>query len=66
MANGIPNNPTYGGQIYSSLFGMQECSDNDFGWMQGYDKWYSAMFNRLESDAFFPQSVKTEEDRRRS
>lgn len=37
MANGIPNNPTYGGQIYSSLFGMQECSDNDFGWMQGYD-----------------------------
>lgn len=29
MANGIPNNPTYGGQIYSSLFGMQECSDND-------------------------------------
>ncbi len=63
MANGIPNNPTYGGQIYSSLFGMQECSDNDFGWMQGYDKWYSAMFNRLESDAFFPQSVKTEEGR---
>lgn len=29
----------------------------------GLRQWYSAMFNRLESDAFFPQSVKTEEGR---
>ena len=45
-ANGIPNVPTYGGRTYSRLFGNQTHNDDDFGWMQGYDKWYSAMFNR--------------------
>ena len=63
IANGIPNNPTYGGQLYSKLFGIQDCSDPDFGWMQGYDKWYSAMFNRLERTANFPQSVQSEAGR---
>lgn len=45
-ANGVPNVPTYGGRTYSRLFGNQTHDDDDFGWMQGYDKWYSAMFNR--------------------
>ena len=63
IANGIPNASVYGGNTYSKTFGIQDCSDNDFGWMQGYDKWYSAMFNRLERTANFPKSVESEEGR---
>ena len=44
--NGVPNIIVYGGRTYSRLFGSQDWKDTDFGWMQGYDKWYSAMFNR--------------------
>ncbi|MEI3155402.1 MAG: hypothetical protein V8S95_10105 [Odoribacter sp.] len=46
-ANGIPNAVVYGGTTYSKVFGNQDCGSPDFGWMQGYDKWYSAMFNRI-------------------
>ena len=42
--NGIPNVPTYGGRTYSRLFGPQTHDDPDYGWMQGYDKWYSAYY----------------------
>ncbi len=63
IANGIPNAEIYGGVTYSSLFGNQDCGDIDYGWMQGYDKWYSAMFNRIERNANFPISVETEEGR---
>ncbi|MBP3470639.1 MAG: DUF5013 domain-containing protein [Paraprevotella sp.] len=63
IANGVPTVPVYGGRTYSQLFGNQDCSDTDFGWMNGYDKWYSAMFNRLERTANFPVSVETEEGR---
>ncbi len=45
-AIGIPNVPTYGGRTYSRLFGAQTHDDPDYGWMQGYDKWFSAMWNR--------------------
>ena len=45
-ANGIPNVPTYGGRTYSRLFGPQTHDDPDYGWMQGYDKWFAAMWNR--------------------
>ncbi len=62
-ANGIPNAVTYGGVTYSKVFGDQAETDRDFGWMQGYDKWYSAMFNRIERNANFPLSVETEEGR---
>ena len=48
-ANGVPNVATYGGRTYSKLFGVQTHEDVDFGWMQGYDKWYSAMWNRAAS-----------------
>ena len=44
---GIPNVPTYGGRTYSRLFGSQTHDDPDYGWMQGYDKWYSAMWNKI-------------------
>lgn len=62
-ANGIPNVPVYGGRTYSRLFGNQDTSDPDFGWMQGYDKWYAAMSNRIVRNANFPMSVETEEGR---
>ena len=62
-ANGIPNVPVYGGRTYSRLFGNQDTSDPDFGWMQGYDKWYAAMCNRISRNANFPMSVQTEEGR---
>ena len=48
--NGIPNVPTYGGRTYSRLFGPQTHDDPDYGWMQGYDKWFSAMWNRSAYD----------------
>ena len=60
---GVPSAATYGGQTYSSLFGYQDCADNDFGWMQGYDKWFEAMHNRMLKPANFPVSVGTEEGR---
>lgn len=63
IANGIPNVPTYGGRTYSRQFGNQDCADPDFGWMNGYDKWYAAMCNRLGRTANFPLSVATEEGR---
>ena len=51
--NGIPNVPTYGGRTYSRLFGAQTHDDPDYGWMQGYEKWYSAMWNRSAYDFNF-------------
>ena len=53
QAIGIPNVPTYGGRTYSRLFGSQTHDDADYGWMQGYDKWYSAMWNKAASSISF-------------
>ena len=50
---GVPNVPTYGGRTYSRLFGAQTHDDPDYGWMQGYDKWYSAMWNKVAYDITF-------------
>ena len=60
---GVPSAATYGGQTYSSLFGSQDCSNSDFGWMQGYDKWFEAMNNRMLQPSNFPVNVGTEEGR---
>jgi len=61
--NGVPNSAVYGGYTYSDLFGYQDCdAQHDYGWMQGYEKWLSAMNNRITGSANFP-SVKTEEGR---
>ena len=60
---GVPSAATYGGQTYSSLYGYQEASDEDFGWMNGYDKWFEAMHNRMLKPVHFSQSIKTEEGR---
>lgn len=61
--NGIPNVVTYGGKTYSRLFGNQTHEDNDYGWMQGYDKWYSAMWNRAASTCGFSAPANTPEGR---
>lgn len=62
--HGVPDAVTYGGRTYSKDFGPdQNWYSNDYGWMQGYDKWYAAMFNRIERTAMFPQNVRTEEGR---
>lgn len=63
MHVGVPSAATYGGQTYSSLFGYQEASYEDFGWMQGYDKWFEAMHNRMLQPSNFPVNVGTEEGR---
>lgn len=63
IANGIPNSVVYGGTTYSKVFGNQDCASPDFGWMQGYDKWYSAMFNRIAFNSFSPLGVDTEKGR---
>lgn len=60
--NGIPNSIVYGGKTYSRLFGYQEEIYPDYGWMQGYDKWYSAMHNRIAQSRNI-MSVETEEGR---
>ena len=60
---GVPSAATYGGQTYSSLFGNQDCSNNDFGWMQGYSKWFEAMHNRMLAPYNFPMNVGSEEGR---
>lgn len=60
---GVPSAEVYGGRTYSRLFGYQEASDPNFGWMQGYDKWYAGMWNRMESTGNFPISVESEEGR---
>ncbi len=62
-ANGIPNAVVYGGTTYSKVFGNQDCSNANFGWMQGYDKWYSAMFNRISHNSFSPDGLDTEKGR---
>lgn len=60
---GVPSAADYGGQTYSSLFGFQEANDEDFGWMQGYDKWYRAMHNRMQMPINFPMHMGTPEGR---
>ncbi len=62
-ATGIPNSVVYGGTTFSYTFGDQDCAHSDYGWMQGYDKWDSAMFNRIERNGNFPVSVESEEGR---
>ena len=61
--NGVPNSVVYGGYTYSDMFGYQDCDkQSDYGWMQGYDKWFHAMNNRIVGSANFP-GTSTEEAR---
>ncbi len=60
LKNGVPNVVDYGGRTYSKLLGNQDCKDEDNGRMQGYDKWYRAMFNRATRNVGFTADLMTE------
>lgn len=57
MHVGYPDAATYGGFPYSNTYGFYEVWDYNAGWMQGYDKWYKAMFNRIWGASSLPQGV---------
>jgi len=61
MRNGIPSVTVYGGQTYSKYFGLQDTEEKDVGWMQGYDKWFSAMHNRARGMGKFKYGLDTPE-----
>lgn len=65
MHNGVPNSEVYGGYTYSDLFGYQDCDskDSDYGFMQGYDKWFHAMHNRISGSANFAIALDKEDGR---
>ena len=59
--HGVPNVVDYGGRTYSETFGNQDTKDTNYGYMQGYDKWYRAMFNRtVGGDTFCDDNQATE------
>lgn len=60
---GNPSVADYGGQTYSKFFGNQTCFDPDYGWMQGYNKWYNTMHNRDWTTSNIEASMMTEEGR---
>ncbi len=61
--NGCPNAVDYGGRTNSEVIGYADWRTRDIGWMQGYDKWYRAMFNRAQAFYEFPLNVGTEAGR---
>ena len=44
--NGCPNAVDYEGRTNSETIGYYTWRDSMSGWMQGYNKWHRAMFNR--------------------
>lgn len=61
---GVPSAKTYGGITTSSIYGSNaDTQDPDFGWMQGYDKWYEGFFNRMQKPTHIPYHLGTEEGR---
>lgn len=61
MYVGYPTGDVYGGSDVSTIYGAYETNSNDAGWMQGYDSWYNAMFNRITRSANFPKGSQTPE-----
>ncbi len=62
---GIASCAVYGGTTYSRIYGHsgQDDQDDDCGWMQGYDRWFATMHNRIVSGNSFPFNCGTEEGR---
>lgn len=60
---GVPTSATYGGRTYSNTYGNYDWNSDCFGWMQGYDKWFSAFGNRMKAPTTNPYSLGTEEGR---
>ena len=61
---GVPSAKTYGGRTYSTTYGSYDWDDPNIGWMNGYDKWYEAMFNRAHKPSHIPVSLKYGEGRK--
>ena len=61
---GVPTSATYGGRTYSRTYGNYDWDSDCFGWMQGYDKWFSAFGNRMTAPTQVPYNLGTEEGRR--
>ena len=60
---GVPTSATYGGRTYSRTYGNYDWDSDCFGWMQGYDKWFSAFGNRMTAPTQVPYNLGTEEGR---
>ena len=62
---GIASVAVYGGTTYSHIYGSsgQDDQNDDCGWMQGYDSWFSTMHNRILSGNSFPMNCGTPEGR---
>ncbi|MBP3228125.1 MAG: discoidin domain-containing protein [Bacteroidaceae bacterium] len=54
---GYPDMVTYGGFPYSKVYGLHSENSNNAGWMTGYDKWFTAMHNRIWSAGNFSVGV---------
>lgn len=63
MYNGCPSATDYGGRTNSDIYGYYDWRARDAGWMQGYDKWHRAMYNRAQGFYTFPYNVGTETGR---
>lgn len=63
MYNGCPSATDYGGRTNSDIYGYYDWRARDAGWMQGYDKWHRAMYNRAQGFYTFPYTVGTETGR---
>lgn len=60
---GVPDAATYGGILYSNTYGKPSHNvDEDYGWMQGYSRWYAAMHNRIDSVTFISLSTPEGQD----
>ena len=54
---GFPSVTVLGGFPYSNAIGFYGPTSDDAGWMQGYDKWYKTMFNRIWGSSSIPVPV---------
>ncbi|MBP3837859.1 MAG: discoidin domain-containing protein [Prevotella sp.] len=54
---GFPSVTVYGGFPYSSAIGFYGPTSDNAGWMQGYDKWYKTMHNRIWGASSIPTPV---------
>ena len=63
MNVGVPTSATYGGRTYSRTYGNYNWDSEEFGWMQGYDKWFSGFANRMTKPTSVPYDLGTEEGR---
>ena len=63
MHNGCPNSIDYNGRTHSDNNGFQDWRSREAGWMQGYDRWYRAMFNRAQGFYTMPRTTGTEQGR---